>query len=444
VPGPTAVLVIHGIGNQRPRQTLDQFAQTLALTYSGLGTPVTLSRGVRSRRMPDGSHAADPFVRMNREGSPHPLDVYEYYWANLTEDRATAADVQEWLAGAVEDAEASRDEKAARGRAVCDRSVFFGAGDGAFHAWRYSTFLTLLPRLAPAAVGLLKRLGRWAGRLPFGGGPIGARVRALQEALEDVLANVIGDLVIYNTTDVRSKFHGIRAAILDGAVRAVRRLVEPSVEAGRGHASWAYGRVILAGHSLGSQVAYDALGRLNRLIAKGEIAGFDRRGLAFAGSIRGFGGRPRRISDLLGGLVTLGSPLDKIAFFLEGGSPGAGRRRALDLDLAFKRRQWPAAAPSGTGVEPLVPRLLDDVPWLNYFDRRDYVSGALDYYEKVTNVDCRFGSGFFTHSRYWRSETLFRELMKEMLHRPACEGLGDPAPAAAPAPLYAADDRLAA
>jgi hypothetical protein len=161
------------------------------------------------------------------------------------------------------------------------------------------------------------------------------------------------------------------------------------------------------------------LNRLNQLIAQEEVKGFDRRGIALDRSFAPGDRAPRRITDILGGLVTFGSPLDKMAFFLRDHVEADQylRRQILDGLHGFKQRDWSPQDDVPFKLQPRYPRLLDDVPWLNYFDGRDYVSGSLDYYEKVTNVDCRFGSGLFTHSRYWRSQTLYREVMKELLHR---------------------------
>jgi hypothetical protein len=37
-------------------------------------------------------------VRLKHAASPHPLDVYDYYWGDRTGARATAADIRTWVA----------------------------------------------------------------------------------------------------------------------------------------------------------------------------------------------------------------------------------------------------------------------------------------------------------------------------------------------------------
>jgi pimeloyl-ACP methyl ester carboxylesterase len=199
------------------------------------------------------------------------------------------------------------------------------------------------------------------------------------------LPDVLGDVVVYTTADAKSPFYEVREQILAGAVDALRYLVEPS-RAGAG-ARRRYERVILVGHSLGSQVALDAVNRLSDLVAQGDIRGFDRSGRA--------GGLGPRMSDVLAGLVTFGSPLDKLA-------ASAGDRGEPPLEPRHVHR-----------------RLLDEMAWLNYFDRRDYVSGALNGHRNLTNVECRFPAGRlgFTHSRYWRCRTMYKELIRELLQR---------------------------
>ena len=62
-------------------------------------------------------------------------------------------------------------------------------------------------------------------------------------------------------------------------------------------------------------------------------------------------------------------------------------------------------------------RLLEDIPWRNYFDNKDYVSGALDYYHKLVNIDCRYTCGTFgfTHSYYWEDERFFKDVINNYL-----------------------------
>jgi dienelactone hydrolase len=421
IAGPTAVLVIHGIGGQQPLETVDQFARSLAETYRDLGVRLALSHRVARRRARDGERWFDSFVSLRREDSPHELDIHEYYWANQTEDRATAADIQKWVAGTARGAAKFYRDQGALGQANCDRSPFFRKSDGAFLTWRYRIALSLVARVVPSVLRLVAGLLLLATRLPLAGAFLESWLQGVKGIVDERLINVIGDVVVYNTTDAKSRFYAIRKRILEGAVDALRYLVEPVTEGSPGSASWRYDRVVLVGHSLGSQIAFDALNRLNQLVALGEVQGFDRQGFVIDGPAELTARRPTRITEVLGGLVTFGSPLDKMAFFLRDRVEEDQylRRQMLDGLHGFKQRDWSPSGHVPFELEPLYPRLLEEMPWLNYFDRRDYVSGALDYYHKVTNVDCRFGAGpfAFTHSRYWRCRTMYQELIRELLHR---------------------------
>jgi len=94
-----AVLVIHGIGQQQPFQPLDSFVRGLRdtlradsrevkTTHRLLGRDEALDHGVRVEevRKPDGAAA------------PLSLDVFEFYWAPLTQRKASFTEVVRWLA----------------------------------------------------------------------------------------------------------------------------------------------------------------------------------------------------------------------------------------------------------------------------------------------------------------------------------------------------------
>ena len=189
----------------------------------------------------------------------------------------------------------------------------------------------------------------------------------------------------------------MRKAILDGAVNALRYLLEPAKATGPYRPEdWRYDRVILAGHSLGSQISFDAINRLNHLVHQGELRGCDNEGYFTDGTARLKLQNMKQISDMLCGLVTFGSPLDKMAFFFREQTEKDEylRRQLIEHFHGFKQRPWSEREtdPSKRLVAPpqLFSRLFDDIRWRNYYDRGDLVSGALDYYQKVVNVDCRF------------------------------------------------------
>lgn len=100
-PGPAlgqAILVIHGIGQQRPFQALDSFVNGLRAALRGSGKAVNTTHLMLGR-----DEVFDHCVRIEETngtgGSPRPrLDIYEFYWAPLTQGKASFAQVARWLA----------------------------------------------------------------------------------------------------------------------------------------------------------------------------------------------------------------------------------------------------------------------------------------------------------------------------------------------------------
>lgn len=93
-PRRVAVLVAHGMGQQVPFQTQDLVAEGLRERCPG--TPPPEASTVRQDE--DWLHRIR--LRLKRDGEEVRADVYEAYWAPLTEGRITTRDVIAFLAGA--------------------------------------------------------------------------------------------------------------------------------------------------------------------------------------------------------------------------------------------------------------------------------------------------------------------------------------------------------
>lgn len=396
----TAILVIHGIGNQQPLETLDPFAETLARAYRADGCDV-FSEHVLAPNPTDDKRTPwfQNVIRLKcRDREPH-IDLYEYYWAPETENAATFEDIQAWLRGVVKQARTFyRDQflkNADLGRMYRDKSLFFSVAekDGVrtvkFRGWLYHLVISTIGFVIPLGSWALGGLNRLLAAIPVVGGMISRLFEAGARTGAHALANVIGDVTVYNTYNRRSKHWSIRQKILGDAVRMLRRLVEADEKTRQ----WPYGRVIVTGHSLGSEVAFDTLNRLNLLCGEGLLAGFGRDG----GVLPGYSPplpSVAKLDDLLCGLVTFGSPLDKVAFFLreEARANEVYRRQIIENYRGFKQRRWSEQEDIADWqrLAPPVPRLLDGIRWHNYHDRHDYVSGSLDYYLNLVNVNCAF------------------------------------------------------
>jgi hypothetical protein len=429
----SAVLVLHGVGSQRPLETLDAFARGLIETYTEYGCidkkTLRLSHHLAKKPTGQNGHWFDNFIRIQREGDPNHIDLYEYYWAHYSEHRVTLDAMQSWVEKTYKGAKNFYAQQSI-GEQHGDKSPFFDE-NGCFIPWRYRISLILAMQLIPS----LTHLANWSlemlRKIPVAGGFVVLPwAEKLRDSIFNQICNVAGDVVVYNTRDPKAEFYALRKKILEGSVNAVRYLVEPI--GGQDGNKLRYDHVVVAGHSLGSQIAYDAINRLTHLIIEDELIGVSPNGaldLADKGD--------KKISDVLCGLVTFGCPLDKIAFFLRERAKEDAYFRAQMLAHfhAFKQKQWDSDAENANNVcghtpevkalpfkleSTLLPKLFDDIPWSNYHDTQDPVSGHLDYYDKVRNVDCRFiPEGEvkfpallpFTHSRYWTHNPMYADIL---------------------------------
>jgi hypothetical protein len=435
----TAILVMHGIGNQLPLETLDALGRGFINHYQTHQKNIKITHEIVKRNSENGPWF-DNFLRIHFGDDQPFLDIYEYYWANYTEDKSTWTELNTWLQGVVDGAGKFYKENEALGEVYGDKSIFFK--NVKFQPVKYRLFLGFFARSAVILDALFRLLIFIVSLIPLVGQFANDLFKSYVKSSLHTLTNVLGDIVIYNVVDPKSKFYQIRKQIMDGAVNAVTHLIEkphnPDLcisellkahqgrikklnpeERERINEDFAvqlaseklyYSRVIVSGHSLGSQIAYDAVNRLNLLVNEGLVCNYDEEGKCRINN-------GTNIDQQLRGFVTFGSPLDKIVFFLRENIPNMQylRRQFLINYHGFKQKKWDVIINKGD-EEQLVAscklkRLLEDVPWINFYDKKDYVSGSLDYYEKVTNFDCKFKKGAFTHSNYWESEIFYEKIV---------------------------------
>ena len=204
------------------------------------------------------------------------------------------------------------------------------------------------------------------------------------------LEKFIGDIALYCSTDKKSKYYHVRSKILEGAFEKLKFLIQEGE----------YSQVILVGHSLGSVIAYDTLARLNKElnIVPNLIAS----------------------SEKIKGLVTFGSPLDKIAFFFDEQIDKEQLIRAAIVSQLYGfRRVHVDTHTVESGVHSHFGRL----KWLNFWTKTDPVSGHLDVYKEVENISMDFSDkidkgikgAISSHSLYWTSEEMFQRIFKEFV-----------------------------
>jgi hypothetical protein len=406
----TAMVVVHGIGNQLPLETLDQFGRGLVKQYqSSLKEEFYIEHRVVTKQGNAGPWF-DNVVRLCKKNDSFYIDLYEYYWAYYTEDQADWHDLNKWLKGVVSGAKNFYNRNAQLGEHYKDSSIFFDKKTAKFKVGRYKIFIYLISKTFIVVNTFIKGIIRFFAMVPLVGGYASGLLNSYLEGWLNKLTNVIGDITVYNVVDPKSRFYKVRRNILDGAVESLKFLIEREE-----NDQLYYPSVIMAGHSLGSQVSYDAINKLNLLINKGEIKNYTSEG-----KYKSKNGKEQNktISDQLNGYVTFGSPLDKIVFFLRENVSDQEyiRQQLLDAYHGFKQRQWNFSNANVLSLKPCLVRFLDDIKWRNYYDNKDYVSGGLDYYDKLTNIDCQFKPDkFITHSDYWECDNFYKDIIRNYL-----------------------------
>ena len=156
----------------------------------------------------------------------------------------------------------------------------------------------------------------------------------------------LGDVAVYITPHALDRFHEIRRAVKQAVRTAVSAVYEATDVDAEGAARPRYDAVLLAGHSLGSVVIYDALNAL--LLRDAELKGADN---------------VRERTKLL---LTFGSPLDKTAyFFRQQGRAEVAVREALAASL-----------------QPLILNYeYRTFPWINVHSSRDPIGNGLAFYD---------------------------------------------------------------
>lgn len=494
-----AVLVIHGIGQQNPYETLDQFAR-------GLIDQRERSTGQRLQPAPlliahEGWN--EVAIRLDLGGQPTKcgattLDLYEFYWAPYTEGKITYRQVLAWLRRAVltplrklATSYELLEAEARPGRLgtlfvreilriillylpVIALTVLLGyllvkpdniwSGLSGLEAvwrktgpWRraglvaFLGLLTLIVTLSrslrvlsreerlflkQAVRGLSEQAaGRWrryvwitlvvsilAGVL-LGGwlfadlwGYTSAAgwvnlfaviLAAVGNWLKQILVGYVGDIAVYVNADAKAASYEARTRILADAREAILRLLRSPER---------YDRIVLAAHSLGSVIAYDLL---NELLS--EVRGSYKSGPN--------GPMPTQLTlqDLLPiqGLVTFGSPLDKIAYFFRTEVPPEQAVRAQILSFLHAFRRKPSGRSYGRYEFPgySVPDPSPGFIWINVWANADPVSGHLDFYRACNPgpVACQFERDYpwfrwgRAHLDYWSDPDFYKIVADRLL-----------------------------
>lgn len=223
----TAVVIVHGMGEQRPLDTLKKFIRTALKPVCG-GWNYYYSRPAEVT----GSYEARRYIARQVKGTGDVVEqwgaeVFEYHWSYLMTGNKLADLVPTTFRLLVR-----------RSRNVPPQLL---------GAWRLAWLLLVLVPGAVAAWVLLKdhvptKLGA-----VLGSAAVVAVLGLARKALSSLVANSFVDVVRYLDTSPRS--YAARRAIRGGMVDLLRRL----------HDDDAYGRIVVVAHSLGGFIAYDGM-----------------------------------------------------------------------------------------------------------------------------------------------------------------------------------------
>lgn len=258
--------------------------------------------------------------------------------------------------------------------------------------------------------------------------------------IKRVSVDYLADVALYTTADENSAFFATRANILKEATRRLRFLLR----------NREYASVAIAGHSLGSVIAYDAINwlrteaQLPRIVgareALNELAELTKRlpaehvtaakvaldrleRAANGGAIEpkgGAGGRsegaltaPIAPDDLtkLRTLITFGSPLNKVLYFFRTKVKVYETIRGHIIQELYGFRQLPDLLTRDPTIRDLTESPPDTLYWLNVYSPMDPVSARLVFYDRVDERRHWYLLWGKCHVNYWHDGKFYEEVL---------------------------------
>jgi len=199
--------------------------------------------------------------------------------------------------------------------------------------------------------------------------------------VKNFLIQFVGDVAAYTSSFRLDRFFKLRKEIQDVAAAVGRTIYGLTVDD-----KPLYESVLIAGHSLGSVIAYDTL---NRLLVEDKLGSLVALQVAKRTKL----------------LLTFGSPLNKIAYLFT----------ALSVAKDLSREQL------ASSLQPLIddPAARQNLTWINVWTPNDIISGHLDFFDPVGGggpnpvenyIDEDAHTPVAAHTEYWNNSEIYRRL----------------------------------
>lgn len=400
----TAIIVVHGMGQQTKFEMLSKFAERLGEVYgkeNGDSLPKYDINFIPYENESYLARAETTFV--DKEGKNVDVHIFESYWAPITEGKVNFYDVILFFFSS------SLDTLKDLFLMKKYYKMLFGKKKY-MKPTRYTSVMlfTTLLLLVIVASGVFM-LGDIVNTIKSNF--IGKSFPEMLDAIKPVFCKLVlytilavlivkvknffiqylGDVCAYISAYKSFKFKEIREQIQSECYKVFKSVYLWKDENTNGKY---YDNIIIAGHSLGSLISYDTLNTLfrNEILYNNDKSYYSKIDLDFDTANR------------TGAYITFGSPLDKIAF-------------------NFEHQQEKYNIRDGI-VSALQPMISDynfrPKKWVNIHAGMDLFSGHLDYYddesipkdkqiENITDTECR--EFILAHNQYWDKNLLYKTVL---------------------------------
>ena len=405
---PQAIILIHGIGEQRPMETALNFARSIADDDEIRMKPTSLGIEGETQRISIKESRYQPRT-----------DIYEYYWAHKFRNNRLST-IKRWIID------------------VFFQCIFSGSAPGFLRKRVEFIFISLAFFLTPILYCLLayfffKNFGSY-GLIVY----LGASFALYKIAISDILYGYIADAAKYlsNHPDNISAREEVRMGGL--------KLLTDIIKSGK------YQRVIIVGHSLGSVIGYDILSMawarfVDEIQASEKDRSFITGGFHELQELAKTNSKPNAIQEfqkkqrllrtrlaendikwIVSDLVTLGSPLSFANFLIT-------RNRADFIEKSEKFRLLLKCPPHGqlsesafssrpsggkfTSYFPTYNALFLLTSWTNLFFRRDPIGGPVRilFGRGIVDIPVDHGVYGLAHVKYFSPRSEAARKLKNVL-----------------------------